>query len=258
MAELTSPSPCRRRLAHGHGDDAKSVLKDKRIDQLGDAFLPRHRVVSRIALVCAAALATAATGCSDKAGVFQDRNEAWFSKPVDLFAKPDWAKPDSISKSADLGPKGPVGSEDLVSADGRCAIAATEPPAPPPAAAQPPADRPVGSIAGDLAGAPMPAAAPVAASPDPGLPQVMGGIALGMTECQAVQRAGIPGNVAISAGDRGERSVVLTYLSGPWPGIYHFSDGRLKVIDRAPAPPEPPKPPPKKKTKKLVKKPAAT
>ncbi len=66
------------------------------------------------------------------------------------------------------------------------------------------------------------------------MPQVAGGIALGMTECQTVQRAGIPTNVAISAGDKGERTAVLTFLSGPWPGIYTFADGRLKVIDRAP------------------------
>jgi hypothetical protein len=74
-----------------------------------------------------------------------------------------------------------------------------------------------------------------------------------MTECQTVQRAGAPGNVNIGGGDKGERSVVLTYLSGPWPGIYRFSDGRLKVIDRAPAPPAPPKAPPKRK-KAAVKK----
>ena len=92
------------------------------------------------------------------------------------------------------------------------------------------------------------------ASADPGAPQVVGGIALGMTECQAVRRAGLAGNVNIGAGDRGERKVVLTYLSGTWPGIYHFSDGRLKVIDRAPTPPAPPKAPPKKKAKKPVKK----
>ena len=84
---------------------------------------------------------------------------------------------------------------------------------------------------------------------------VLGGIALGMTECETVNRAGTPGNVAISAGDRGQRRVMLTYLSGPWPGIYHFADGRLKEIDRAPTPPEPPKAPPKKKAGKAKKKP---
>lgn len=82
------------------------------------------------------------------------------------------------------------------------------------------------------------------------MPQVAGGIALGMTECQAVQRAGIPTNVAISAGDKGERRAVLTFLSGPWPGIYTFADGRLKVIDRAPEQPKPAGVPAKKTPKK--------
>jgi hypothetical protein len=191
------------------------------------------------------AIAVGIAGCKNSADVLQDQNDGgWFTRPI--LQKPEWAKPDSISKTVELGPQGPVGPNDLVSADGRCG-------APPQMAqaAAPPADRPVGSMAGDLAGAPMPAAVS-----DPGVPQVMGGIALGMSECQAVQRAGTPGNVAISAGQRGERSVVLTYLSGPWPGIYRFSDGRLKVVDRAPVPPEQPKAPPKKKpAKKPVKKP---
>jgi hypothetical protein len=83
----------------------------------------------------------------------------------------------------------------------------------------------------------------------------LGGVALGMTECQTVQRAGTPGNVNIGSGEKGERNVVLTYLGGPWPGIYRFSDGRLKVVERAPTPPAPPKAPPKKK--KAAKKQAA-
>jgi hypothetical protein len=82
------------------------------------------------------------------------------------------------------------------------------------------------------------------------MPQVAGGIALGMTECQTVQRAGIPTSVAISAGDKGERRAVLTFLSGPWPGIYTFDDGRLKVIDRAPEQPKPAVGPAKKTPKK--------
>jgi hypothetical protein len=92
----------------------------------------------------------------------------------------------------------------------------------------------------------MPAAAPASASLESGLqrldpttPAVAGGIALGMTECQAVQRAGVPSNVGISTGDKGERKVVLTFLNAPWPGIYTFADGRLKVIERAPEQPKP-------------------
>lgn len=194
--------------------------------------MPRQRAISRIALICAVALAAAAGGCANKAQVFQDQNDGgWFSKPMDVFAKPDWARATSDNKAADLGPKGPVGPDDLVSADGRCG------PAVPEASAQP-----VSASPGDAAA--------------PAEPTVLGGIALGMTECQAVQRAGTPGNVAVSAGDKGERRVVLTYLSGTWPGIYHFADGRLKEIERAPAPPAPPKAPPKKKT--AAKKKAAT
>jgi len=82
---------------------------------------------------------------------------------------------------------------------------------------------------------------------EPGAPPVLGGIALGMSECEAVRRAGQPSNVLISVGDKGERKVVLTYLSGPWPGIYTFASGRLKVIDAAPEQAKPKKAPPKKK-----------
>ena len=206
------------------------------------------------ALACSAVLL--AGGCKNSAQVLQDQNEGgWFSKPIDIFQKPDWARPSTAN--VNLGPHGPVGAEDLVGADGRCA--------PPPAAAQAsekpesaqappaPADREVGSVAGDLADAPMPAAAPASATPEPALqtgPQVAGGIALGMTECQAVQRAGTPSNVAISAGEKGERKTVLTFLSGPWPGIYTFADGRLKVIERAPEQPKPANTPAKKPPKK--------
>jgi hypothetical protein len=119
----------------------------------------------------------------------------------------------------------------------------------------------VGSIAGDLASAPMPAAAPVSANPNaglpeqpPGAPQIVGGIGLGMTECDVVRRAGLPGNLSIGA-DRGERKVVLTYLSGPWPGIYTFESGRLKIVDRAPVPEAPAKSPAKKQKAKKAAKP---
>jgi len=230
--------------------------------------LPRPCAASGIALVCAVALAAAVAGCSNKAQVFQDQNDGgWFSKPLDVFAKPDWARPTAGAKTYDLGPQGPVGPDDLVGADGRCAIAAPETAqaaAPPVAAAsEPPADRPVGSVAGDLAGPPMPAAplavanpaAGLQGGPPPGGPQVMGGIALGMTECQAVQRAGSPGNITMGAGEKGERTVTLTYLTGTWPGIYRFADGRLREIERVAAPPEPAKKNAKNPVKKPVKKP---
>lgn len=175
-------------------------------------------------MVCAAALAVA--GCKNSAQVFTDQNDGgFFAKPVDFFKKPDWAKP-ANANTAELGPTRQVGPEDLVAADGTCSGAGAQP-------ALAPAAAPEGAIAVTPA--------------EPGAPTVLGGIALAMTECQVVQRAGTPTNVSIGAGEKGERNVVLTYPSGTWPGIYRFSDGRLKVIERAQAPPEPPKPPAKKK-----------
>ena len=197
--------------------------------------MPSRRLPLHIALACAAGLAVA--GCSGSSNLLDSKNEGgWFSKPVDLFAKPDWARPSTANAS--LGPWGPVGPEDLVGADGSCAPAPAEAAAAPPAAsAEPPPDR----LQTDGGGA-----APASA------PQVMGCIALGMTECQAVRRAGQPGNVAISADEKGERKVVLTYLSGTWPGIYTFSSGRLKTIDMAHEQ-QKPKAAPKKKPAKRAK-----
>jgi hypothetical protein len=177
----------------------------------------------------------------------------FLSRSANIFDKPDWAQTQSGKiAGADMDSGGPVGPDDLVTADGRCTAAMAQAPAAAAAANAPPANASVGGVSGELGGEPAPATAAMPANL--GAPTVVGGIALGMTECQAVQRAGQPGNVSISADPKGERQVVLTYLSGSWPGIYHFSDGRLKEIDRAPAPPEAPKPPPKKKTAK--KKPA--
>jgi hypothetical protein len=198
------------------------------------------------------ALAAIVAGCANQTQVPEDNNQGgWFSKPMDAFKTPDWARPSKSSK-IELGPQGPVAASDLVNADGSCAPEPAQAAHAEAPAASPPADRPVGSVAGDLAGSPMPAAS---ASADPGAGlqtgpgaggAPMGGIALGMSECQAVRRAGTPSNVTISA-DKGARKVVLTYLSGTWPGIYTFNAGRLDVIDRAPEQPKPVKPAPKKK-----------
>jgi hypothetical protein len=197
--------------------------------------LPRRRVYLSIALACTAAVAVA--GCKNTAGVFEDQNDGgWFSKP--FIAKPDWAR--ASTGNVSLGPQGPVGPDDMVSTEGECAA---------PAAALAQSSEANGGVS---------SVTQAAAAPSSGLqrlettsvPLVTGGIALGMTECQAVQRAGTPSNVAISTGDRGERKVVLTYLSGPWPGIYTFSGGRLNVVERAPEQPKSAKPTAKKTPKK--------
>jgi len=79
---------------------------------------------------------------------------------------------------------------------------------------------------------------------------VLGGIALQMTECQVVQRAGAPDNVEIGSNERGDRSVTLTYRRAPWPGVYRFSEGRLISVDRVgdPVPEKRQKRPPAKKS----------
>ena len=58
-----------------------------------------------------------------------------------------------------------------------------------------------------------------------------------MTECDVVRRAGPVETIEAGVNARGERSVVLTYVRGPLPGIYRFASGRLVSIERAPAPP---------------------
>jgi hypothetical protein len=71
-------------------------------------------------------------------------------------------------------------------------------------------------------------------------------IGLEMTECEVVHAAGTPAEVQITANERGERSVVMTYAAADRP-IYHFVEGRLKTIERGAEPP-PPEPVRKKKT----------
>lgn len=186
-----------------------------------------------------ALLATALGGCSNKAGVFEDNNEGgFFSKK--MFETPSWARPSA--SAVNLGPSGPVDAADLVGPDGACAPAAGDvqaaAPAPQPAAPSAAGGQGVGFEGGLEAGAGGPGTAANA--------PVLGGIALGMAECDAVRRAGRPNNVAISAGEGGERKVVLTYAEGPWPGIYTFTGGRLKEVDAVPEL-EKPKPAPKKK-----------
>jgi hypothetical protein len=82
-----------------------------------------------------------------------------------------------------------------------------------------------------------------------------GGIALDMSECDVVQRAGAPDNIEAGPGPRGDRSLVLTYAKGERPGIYRFVAGRLVSIERG-AEPEPEKP--VKPAKKKAPKKAAT
>jgi hypothetical protein len=124
---------------------------------------------------------------------------------VGQLSRPDWL---TYSGGKDQFELRTVGAADLVNADGQCAPAADAQPA-----ADPNAD-----------GSAQP-------------PLMSGGIALQMTECDVVRRAGAPEQLQVGTDERGERSVVITYMRGPRPGIYRFAAGRLTSIERAPEAP---------------------
>ncbi len=200
--------------------------------------LQRWRVV--LGVVPAVALAAMVAGCKNSTNMFE--GGPTFSADT-LFAKPDWAGTNHL-KESQLNNNTPVAPEDLVGADGQCTAVMAQ--------AAAPAANAAATGAQEQEGAQVGAQDNAAAMSGPGgqtAPLELGAVALGMTECAAVRRAGVPSRVDISANGQNQRAVVLTYLSGPWPGIYHFADGRLKEVERAPLPPEPPKPEPKKKKK---------
>jgi len=178
-----------------------------------------------------AVLCLALAGCSS-----QPSSDAEVRSKLRL-TRPEW----NVSPVSAAVPRG-VTADDLVAPDGRCA----GDPAP--------AER--GGGPGALyfqAGPEVPSARP-AATPTPSAEPSGRGIALEMTECDVVRAAGHTDQVEISADERGERSVVLSYLQGPRPGIYRFVSGRLKSIERAPVPDVPvaAKPSGKKPAKKPV------
>lgn len=164
------------------------------------------------ASVLALIAATMLGGCGGSTDSFTDVR--FFPNSGNMFGSRDWARPPT---AAEISLTAKTTPEDYVDASGACASA-------PAAAAEP-------AAAG--ASAPAPTA---------------GGVGLGMTECQVVQRAGQPTSVDIGA-ENNARKAVLTYAGGNWPGIYTFVDGRLKIVDRVAAP-EPAKPAVKKRPAK--------
>jgi len=76
-----------------------------------------------------------------------------------------------------------------------------------------------------------------------------GGIALGMSECDVVFRAGQPSSVQIGRMPNGDRSAVLTFNTGPRAGIYHFESGALREMDSVPMAAAPPQTVKKKSAK---------
>jgi hypothetical protein len=172
-----------------------------------------------LGMIAIAALASAIAACSTDLGL----NDVTLApKPESLLRKPDWA---TFSGGKNDFALRPVTTADLVDAQGQC-----------------------GSGPGAAVGAggvdPAAGAAPA---------RVAGGIALQMTECDVVGRAGAAEKIDFATDEGGDRIVVLSYARGPWPGIYRFRGGRLVSVERAPAPP-----PPAKAQKAIGKKPAGS
>lgn len=178
--------------------------------------LQSHRAGAIAALTLAAVL----SGCANP-DVF-DNNEHWFSRPFDWTGRNGGYTFSELQENN--AKKTPVTANDLVSQNGACPPPpmSTPAPAPPPNAAAAPGAMPGGAEA-------MP-------------PSLLGqGIALGMTECDVVYRAGTPASVQLSSNPNGDRVAVLTFDSGPRPGIYRFERGRLMDLDRVEVPIEEPK-----------------
>ena len=166
-------------------------------------------------MIVMAALALAAGACSSDLSL---NNLTLAPKPDTLLRKPDWA---TFSAGKNDFLLRPITAADLVSRDGQCATPGQGFADPTAAGAAPPAT---------------------------------GGVALHMTECDVVRRAGPVEQIDVAVDDRGDRAVVLTYIRGPFPGVYRFTGGRLVSVERAPAPP----PAPAKSQKATPKKPAGT
>jgi hypothetical protein len=189
----------------------------------------------RIGFIAVGLLAPAIGGCSSD--VLGSLGNANLLPRADQLTRPDWLTYSGGKEDFTLRPVGP---EDLVSQDGQCAI--TEQDASAAAAAAAARNNP------DFA-----AGAPRESSSEPQeMPLQQGGIALQMTECDVVRRAGPPERLDFGSSQQGERTVTITYIRGSRPGIYRFSGGRLYSIERAPEPP--PSARPKAKPKPAKKK----
>jgi hypothetical protein len=164
-------------------------------------------------IVAAFTAALALCGC---ANVEYENKDAWFAKPFEIVSRKGGYTFSELQETKERSRS--ITANDLVDGNGSCAAPqASQAPAAA-AAAQAPGVPPA-TDAGSLLG---------------------GGVALGMSECDVVFRAGSPSAVQVGKGPNGDRTAVLTFDSGPRPGIYHFAGGALAEVERvqgAPAPP---------------------
>jgi hypothetical protein len=175
---------------------------------------------NRCRALAAVALGTALAGCA-----VDDTSQGWFAKPLDVFGARNGGY--TYSELQESKRQRPIGANELVDGNGGC-------PAP--------------------AASPRPPTVPGAPAATPGAPAepaslLGGGIGLGMSECEVVYRAGQPNAVKIGQNPNGDRTALLSYNSGPRPGVYHFERGALTQMDRVQEPPAQPQATKKKAAK---------
>jgi len=207
-----------------HAADARYIVRPSRHDRNTNRRMLRGRLGSRgprvqlrsnhSGVVTALAMAVSLCGC---ANVDFDTSQAWFAKPLDLAGRN--AGGYSFSELAESKQRQrQITPSDLVDSNGAC---------PPPATRQAPPATP-----GNQAATP--------AAPANDAAYLLGaGVALGMSECDVVFRAGQPTAVQVGKNPNGDRIAVLTYKNGPRPGIYHFERGELMEMDRVEEPSAP-------------------
>jgi len=148
-------------------------------------------------------MAVALCGCANSDF---DTSGAWFSKPLDLFGRGGGY---TFSQLGESRADRPITANDLVDANGAC---------PAPASGR--------SVQGNAD----------ASAPGPPEGAALGGIAVGMSECDVVARNGRPTAINLGNDANGGRTAVLTFTGGLRPGIYRFVGGRLTQMDRVEEP----------------------
>ena len=169
------------------------------------------------AAFAALTVALALGGCADNTA-------AWFSKPLALSGNNVGY---TYSQVGEARADRPVTANDLADANGACPNFAA-----PSAPQAPPGNGDAGS-----------------AAPSDTSTLLGAGVALGMSECDVVARLGAPTAVNLGQNPNGSRNTILTFKSGPRPGLYRFNSGRLSEMDRVELPP-----PAQPEKKKIVKK----
>lgn len=154
-------------------------------------------------LVALVILAPMVTGCGGVGALsdFSLKDQEWFARPGKIFKGNSTIETPPLSVSKEVTPN------DLISSDGQC---------PGMAAPSAPTDANASSE-GQVSVAP---------------------VALGHTECDVARAIPVaPDSVNLSNNERGDRVALITWRTGPRPGAYTFTSGRLTSIERVDVPP---------------------